>query len=90
MPRAREKLHPLWYDSDTLEGRAGSGGTFARKDWQPQWPSPLGTGKGSPSRSLKKLPIVMGIRPACHAVHRLGDVVVGLGVSGLCRTYELG
>ena len=46
---------------------------------------------GGTSRSLKKLPIVMGIRPACHAVHRLGDVVVvGLGVSGSCRTYELG
>ncbi len=50
MPRAPEKLHPLWYDSDTLEGRAGSGGTFARKGWQPPWPSPFGTVKGSPRR----------------------------------------
>ena len=50
MPRVREKLHPLWYDSDTLEGRAGSDGTFARKDCQPQWPSPVGTDKGSPRR----------------------------------------
>ena len=48
MPRARKKLHPLWYDSDTLEGRAGYGGTFARKGWQQQWPSPFGTAKGSP------------------------------------------
>ena len=43
------------------------------------------------SRPLKKLPIVMGIRPVCHEVHRPGEVVVvGLGARGHAAPMSLG
>jgi hypothetical protein len=45
----------------------------------------------SPSRSLKKLPYVMGIRPVCHEVQRFVEVVVvRLGAQGHAAPMSLG
>jgi hypothetical protein len=44
----------------------------------------------SPSRPLKKLPSVIGMRPVCHEVQRFVEVVVaGLGAQGHAAPMSL-